>query len=121
LRVFSDQFIDLREPVAGHAKQVIGESADFFFHIRPLRPKRLPDKLRRLFAHVSLKEHLQSQFTGFSSSAHGSDQPSAISRQENFAVDESDNSLQDSCIQRSAISHQENQPLYRTPCIAESY
>ena len=82
LRVLANEPVDLRQPVARDAKQVVGKSAHFFLHVRPLRPKRLPDKLRRLLPHVRLKEHLQNQFAGFASSTHVRCQVSVFRRQE---------------------------------------
>src|SRR5208282_1974762 len=71
LGVFANQPINLRHPVAGDSKQIVCKPAHFIFHVAPLRPKRLPDKLRRLLSHIRLKQHLQNQFAGFASSAHG--------------------------------------------------
>src|SRR6266404_7922051 len=96
LCMLPDEPINLRQPVAGDAKKIVSKSPHFFLYVRPLRPKRLPDKLRRLLSHVRLKEHLQNQFAGFASSTHDSCQPSAVSK--NLVTVEAENSLQDRCI-----------------------
>ena len=79
--VLADQAIDLRHPVAGDAKKIVGKTAHFLLDVRPLRPESFADNIRRLLAHVCLEEHLQNQFAGFAASAHFSRQPSAFSRQ----------------------------------------
>src|ERR1700675_3860982 len=102
LRMLPDEPVDLRQPVASDAKQIVGKSANFFLNVAPLRPERLSDKLRRLLPHVRLKQHLQNQFAGFASSTHR--ELSVVSCQLSVNLEthtsEADYSLQDSVLRQ---------------------
>src|SRR5215470_5619974 len=62
LRMLLDEGIDLIQPVAGHTKQIISESAHFVFYRLTMRPETFAYLRRLLLAHVALKEHLQREF-----------------------------------------------------------
>jgi hypothetical protein len=81
LGVAFDQSVDVSGPIGRGTEQVIGEAPDLIVHFTSLCPERAANVVGALPAHVRLKEHLQSQFAGFSSSAQVSRQSFVVSRQ----------------------------------------
>jgi hypothetical protein len=72
LRMALDQGIDVCSAIGRGPEQVIGKTTHVLAHLVPLRPEGATNIVGTLPAHVGLKEHLQSQFAGFSSRPHKS-------------------------------------------------
>src|SRR5689334_19814608 len=70
LGVTLNQAIDLSHASNGDAEQIISEASHFRAGRAMLGPKRAPDVLRILLAHIGLEEHLQYQFARFAPSTH---------------------------------------------------
>jgi hypothetical protein len=72
--VLLDQSIDIASAVHGHAKKIVGKSAHVVARSSMLGPKRAPNLVRTLLAHVRLKQHLQSHLARFTSGTHNRSQ-----------------------------------------------
>ena len=58
-RVAFDQLVDIDGTIGRRAKQVVGKTPHIVANFFTLGPKRFPDGVGHLLAHVGLKQHLQ--------------------------------------------------------------
>src|SRR5262249_51018419 len=70
LGVALDDLIDFVCPFNRGAEQVLRKPADFFRNGTSLCPERSANVGRVLLPHISLEEHLQSEFAGFAAGTH---------------------------------------------------
>lgn len=70
LRMSFDKCIDVGRAIRRRTKQVIRKAANVLSNLISLGPECLPDVVRPLPPHVCLKQHLQSEFAGFSAGTH---------------------------------------------------
>ena len=71
LGVTFNQFVDFFSAVRSHTKQVFCKTARLRIHRTALLPENPAHVIGALPSHISLKQHLQNQFTGFAAGAHG--------------------------------------------------
>ena len=70
LGVTLDQGIDVGSTIRCRAKQIVREAAHVLSNLIPFCPERTANIVGALPPHVGLKQHLQGEFAGFSSSSH---------------------------------------------------
>src|SRR2546428_8719655 len=71
LGVTFNQFVDFFSAVRSHTKQVFCKTARLRIHRTALLPENPAHVIGALASHVSLKQHLQNQFTRFAAGGPG--------------------------------------------------